>query len=255
MEEEITVVEPVSSLCMFWMLVSLIFSYFYAYRDKHLDRLGAFIAFISLSIHFSAGYRKRVFIHCAIPAIWALMLLKLRGWEDKCVDSEEGSRHITSTVGLIIGHYGFIVADNWSSDTGALDEQQTSNTQEILRRVFVLLTEWFLRASKAALFIALTFVLLGHLMVKCSSAEVQSNQWLIPPLIAFFGIYGRLIIILLDMWLPFKGWCVKRGKVVWKLGPTAVKVSGLVIFDKSTVNVISMLLTAALTARVLVSFL
>lgn len=52
-----------------------------------------------------------------------VLIWRLIGWEDKCLDCRE-STLITSLWGGIIGHYACSTGDTWSSEIGVLSDAQ-----------------------------------------------------------------------------------------------------------------------------------
>ncbi|GAB4828342.1 hypothetical protein Ancab_035339 [Ancistrocladus abbreviatus] len=249
-------------------------------RNNHLDLPGASIVFIALAIHFTAGLRygmmllvylldsfwvkrngaarnersasmrwQKVLPQTAVPVIWVLMVLKYRGWEDKCIGLFEGSIAITSVIGAIIGHYAFLMGHY------PLYEQpgSTTNSQPHRTSVNAVGLDWLprMRAARGGLFIVLTFVIFGHLTIKCSSDQVQWIQWFIAPLGAFAGLQGRIIYAIVSLTLPFRGYCFACGRVVREPGPTVIKLIGNDLLDDNSAYLVSMVLNGLITSKML----
>ncbi|KAK9268455.1 hypothetical protein L1049_000206 [Liquidambar formosana] len=258
------------------------------YRRKSLDFSGAFVGFVVMSIHFSAGYRfgamllvffftsskltkvgedkKRrvdaefkeggqrnwiqVLSNSGIATVLAVIVWKLAGWQDKCLDSKE-STLITSLIGGIIGHYCCCNGDTWSSEIGILSDDQPrliTTFKPVRKGTNGGVTKTGLLAAIAAgSVIGLTFVLIGFFTTKCTY-DVALKQLMVIPLSALAGLCGSVIDSLLGATLQFSGFCSVRNKVVGKPGPTVKKISGLSILDNNAVNVVSIFLTTLLTS-------
>ncbi|KAK6941569.1 Protein of unknown function DUF92, TMEM19 [Dillenia turbinata] len=261
-----------------------------AFKKKSLDFSGAILGFLVMSIHFAAGFRygalllaffltsskltklgeekkkkvdvefkeggqrnwKQVLSNSGIATTLVLILWKLMGWQDKCLDSKE-STLITALIGGIIGHYSCCNGDTWSSELGIL-----SNSQPRLITTFKpvpkgtnggVTVAGLVAATGGGSVIGLTFVLFGFFTTKCSSG-VALKQLIVIPLAALAGLSGSVIDSLLGATLQFSGLCSVRNKVVEKPGPTVKKISGLDILDNNAVNIISILLTTLLTSIV-----
>ncbi|OAY26654.1 protein PGR [Manihot esculenta] len=259
-----------------------------AYRRKSLDLSGALAGFLVMTIHFAINYRfgaillafflssskltkvgeekKRrfdadfkeggqrnwiqVLFNSGISAVLAVLIWKLSGWEDKCLDTKE-STVITSLIGGIIGHYSCCNGDTWSSELGVLSDAQPRliTTFKPVRKgtnggVTML---GLVAAAAAGSVIGLTFVLFGFFTTKCEY-DVALKQLLVVPLAAMAGLCGSLIDSLLGATLQFSGFCTVRKKVVGKPGPTVKKISGLNFLDNNAVNLVSILLTSLLTS-------
>lgn len=259
-----------------------------AYRRKSLDLSGALAGFLVMTIHFAINCRfgaillafflssskltkvgeekKRrfdadfkeggqrnwiqVLFNSGISAVLAVLIWKLSGWEDKCLDTKE-STVITSLIGGIIGHYSCCNGDTWSSELGVLSDAQPRliTTFKPVRKgtnggVTML---GLVAAAAAGSVIGLTFVLFGFFTTKCEY-DVALKQLLVVPLAAMAGLCGSLIDSLLGATLQFSGFCTVRKKVVGKPGPTVKKISGLNFLDNNAVNLVSILLTSLLTS-------
>ncbi|XP_058074667.1 protein PGR-like [Magnolia sinica] len=259
-----------------------------AYKRKSLNRSGAFLGFLVMFIHIAVGYRfgalilaffftsskltkvgeekKRsidvdfkeggqrnwlqVLANSGIATVLVVIVGKLTGWQDKCLDSKE-SDLITCVIGGIIGHYACCNGDTWSSELGML-----SNAQPRLITTFKpvrkgtnggVTTTGLLAAAAAGGVIGLTFVIFGLLTATCTT-DVALKQLLVIPLAAMAGLCGSLIDSLLGATVQFSGFCTVRNKVVGKPGPTVKKISGMNILDNNGVNLVSVLLTTLLTS-------
>lgn len=259
-----------------------------AYRRKSLDLSGAVAGFLVMSIHLAVNYRfgamllvffftsskftkvgeekKRlldaefkeggqrnwiqVLFNSGIAMVLVLIAWKLIGSRDMCLDSKQ-SQLITSLTGGIIGHYCCCNGDTWSSELGILSDDQPrliTTFRPVKRGTNGGVTRaGLLAAAAAGSVIGLTFVLLGFLTAKCTYA-VALKQLLVVPLSALAGLCGSVIDSLLGATLQFSGFCTVRNKVVGKPGPTVKKISGLNILDNHAVNLVSILLTAALSS-------
>lgn len=259
-----------------------------AYRRKSLDLSGALAGFIVMTLHIAVGYRygallllfffssskltkvgeekKRrvdadfkdggqrnwiqVLFNSGIAAILAVIVWKLAGWQDKCLDSKDSSL-ITSLIGGIIGHYCCCNGDTWSSEIGVLSKAQPrliTTFKPVRKGTNGGVTQaGLLAAAAGGSVIGLTFVVLGFLTTKCTY-DVAVKQLLVIPLSAMAGLGGSLIDSLLGATLQFSGFCTVRNKVVGKPGPTVKKISGLSILDNNGVNLVSILLTSLLTS-------
>jgi hypothetical protein len=67
--------------------------------------------------------RIQVLFNSGIATVLAVIIWKLTGWQDKCLDSKD-SILITSIIGGIIGHYCCCNGDTWSSEIGVLSDAQ-----------------------------------------------------------------------------------------------------------------------------------
>ncbi|RZC75284.1 hypothetical protein C5167_050766 [Papaver somniferum] len=259
-----------------------------AYKRKSLDGSGAIAGFLIMSGHIAIGYRfgalilvffftsskltkvgedkKRsidaefkeggqrnwiqVLANSGIAMVLLVILGKMSGWQDKCLDSQESSL-ITCLIGGVIGHYACCNGDTWSSEIGML-----SNGQPRLITTFkpvrkgtngAVTTTGLLAAAAAGTVVGLTFVISGYFTTKCSS-DVALKQLLVIPLAAIAGLGGSVIDSLLGATMQFSGFCTVRNKVVANPGPTVKRISGLSILDNNAVNLVSILLTTLLTA-------
>ncbi|XP_059634999.1 protein PGR [Cornus florida] len=259
-----------------------------AYKRKSLNLSGAFTGFVVMAIHIGVNYRigamllvfffssskltkfgeekKRivdadfkeggqrnwiqVMSNSGIATLLVMIVWKLTGFQDKCLDSKESSL-VTSLIGGIIGHYCCCNGDTWSSELGILSDSQPRliTTFEPVRKGTNggVTKAGLLAAAAAGSVIGLTFVLLGFLTTKCTY-DVGLKQLLVIPLSAMAGLCGSVIDSLLGATLQFSGFCRVRNKVVGKPGPTVRKISGFSILDNNAVNLVSVLLTAVLTS-------
>lgn len=258
------------------------------FRRKSLDLSGAVVGFIVMTIHIAVGFRfgalllvffftsskltkvgeekKRrldadfkdggqrnwvqVLSNSGISTVLVVIVWKLTGWQDKCLDSKE-STLITSLIGGIIGHYSCCNGDTWSSEIGVLSDAQPRliTTFKPVRKGTNggVTRTGLLAATAAGSVIGITFVLFGFLTTKCTST-VALKQLLVIPLSALAGLCGSVIDSLLGATLQFSGFCTIRNKVVGKPGPTVKRISGLSILDNNAVNFVSILLTSLLTS-------
>ena len=90
---------------------------------KHLEWLSTKLLILSLMSLFHVLFRIQVLFNSGIATILAVIIWKLAGWQDKCLDSKDSSL-ITSLIGGIIGHYCCCNGDTWSSEIGVLSEAQ-----------------------------------------------------------------------------------------------------------------------------------
>ncbi|XP_052198474.1 protein PGR [Diospyros lotus] len=259
-----------------------------AYRRKSLNLSGAILGFLVMSIHIAVNYRfgamllvffftsskltkvgeekKRrvdadfkeggqrnwiqVLSNSGIASVLVLIVWKLIGSQDKCLDSKE-SPLVTSLIGGIIGHYSCCNGDTWSSELGILSDAQPrliTTLKPVRRGTNGGVTKaGLLAAAAAGFFVGLTFVLLGFVTTTCSYDVVLKQLWVIP-LSTLAGLGGSVIDSLLGATLQFSGFCSVRNKVVGKPGPTVKKISGLDILDNNAVNLVSILLTTLLTS-------
>lgn len=259
-----------------------------AYRRKSLDLSGAVAGFLVMSIHLAVNYRfgamllvffftsskftklgeekKRlldaefkeggqrnwiqVLFNSGIATVLVVIAWKLIGSRDMCLDSKQ-SQVITSLIGGIIGHYCCCNGDTWSSELGILSDDQPrliTTFRPVKRGTNGGVTRaGLLAAAAAGSVIGLAFVLIGFLTAKCTYT-VALKQLLVVPLSALAGLCGSLIDSLLGATLQFSGFCTVRNKVVGKPGPTVKKISGLSVLDNNAVNLVSILLTAALSS-------
>lgn len=67
--------------------------------------------------------RIQVLFNSGIATVLAVIIWKLTGWQDRCLDSKD-SILITSIIGGIIGHYCCCNGDTWSSEIGVLSDAQ-----------------------------------------------------------------------------------------------------------------------------------
>ncbi|GKV00774.1 hypothetical protein SLEP1_g13405 [Rubroshorea leprosula] len=259
-----------------------------AYRRKSLDVSGALSGFIVMTLHFAVGYRygamllafffsssmltkigeerKRqidadfkeggqrnwiqVLFNSGIATILVVVIWKLTGVQDKCLDTKE-SVLTTSLIGGIIGHYSCCNGDTWSSEIGVLSDDQPrliTNFKPVRRGTNGGVTKAGLLAAIAAGgIIGLMFVIVGFFTTKCTT-DVALKQLLVIPLSAMAGLLGSVLDSLLGATLQFSGFCTVRNKVVGKPGPTVKRISGVSILDNNTVNLVSVLLTTLLTS-------
>lgn len=261
---------------------------FRSYQRKSLSLSGAIAGFIVMFIHLAVNYRfgamllvffltsskftkfgedrKRkldaefkeggqrdwiqVLFNGGIATLLVLAAWVVIGSQDKCLDSKE-SHIITSLIGGIIGQYCCCNGDTWSSELGILsnEEPRLITTFKPVRRGTNggVTKAGLLAAAAAGTVIGLTFVVLGFFTTNCSS-DVTLKQLLVIPLSALAGVCGSVIDSLLGATLQFSGFCSIRKKVVGKPGPTVKRISGLTVLDNNAVNLVSILLTTAITS-------
>ncbi|XP_050205686.1 protein PGR [Mercurialis annua] len=259
-----------------------------AYKRKSLNLSGALAGFFVMSIHFAVSYRfggmilaffltsskltkvgeerKRridadfkeggqrnwiqVLFNGGIATVLALVIWKLSGGQENCLDSKE-SRVITALIGGIIGHYSCANGDTWSSELGVLSDatpRLITTFKPVRRGTNGGVTVAGLAAAAAAGgVIGLTYILVGFFTTRCEYG-VALKQLLVVPVSVVAGVCGSLIDSLLGATLQFSGFCSVRNKVVGKPGPTVKKISGLSILDNNGVNLVSVLLTSLLTS-------
>ncbi|KAH9800430.1 protein PGR [Citrus sinensis] len=245
-----------------------------SYRRKSLNFSGAVSGFIVMTAHIAAGSRfgalllvffftsskltkvgeerKRrvdadfkeggqrnwiqVLSNSGIAAVLVVIVWKLTGQQDKCLDSKELPL-VTSLIGGILGHYCCCNGDTWSSELGPVRRGTNGGVTKA----------GLLAAVAAGSVIGLTFVLFGFFTATCTR-DIALKQLLVIPISAIAGLCGSLIDSLLGATLQFSGFCSVRNKVVGKPGPTVKKISGLTILDNNAVNLVSILLTSLLTS-------
>lgn len=259
-----------------------------SYRKKSLDLSGAFFGFLVVFIHLATNLRAaamllvfffssskltkigaekkrksdaeykeggqrnwiQVLFNSAIASALVVIIWKLVGWEDKCLDSKE-STLITSLLGGIIGHYSCSNGDTWSSEIGVLSDAQPRliTTLKLVRKGTNggVTKTGLLAAAAGGGVIGVTFVLFGIFTANCPF-DVALKQLLVIPLATLAGLFGSLLDSLLGATLQFSGFCSVRNKVVGKHGPTVKRISGVDILDNNAVNAVSILLTTLLTS-------
>ncbi|KAL8524064.1 hypothetical protein ACS0TY_013872 [Phlomoides rotata] len=259
-----------------------------SYRRKSLDLSGAFSGFAVMTIHIAVNYRfgavllvffftssmftkfgedkkKRVeadfkeggqrnwiqvLFNSGIATILVLIAWKQVGTQDFCLNSKESSL-MTSLVGGIIGHYCCSNGDTWSSELGVLSKEQPRliTTFKPVRRGTNggVTMAGLLAAAAGGSVLGLTFVIFGFISTTCTF-DIALKQLLIIPVSALAGLCGSVIDSLLGATLQYSGFCSVRNKVVGKPGPTVKKISGLSLLDNDAVNLVSILLTTALTS-------
>lgn len=259
-----------------------------AYRRKSLDLSGAIAGFIVMSTHFAISYRygavllvffftsskltkvgeekKRivdadfkeggqrnwiqVLSNSGIATVLALLIWKITGWQDKCLDSKD-SALVTALIGGILGHYSCCNGDTWSSELGILSDatpRLITNFKPVRKGTNGAVTNaGLLAATAAGAVVGLAFVVVGFFTAKCDYGTAL-KQILVIPLAAVAGLCGSVIDSLLGATVQFSGFCTVRNKVVGKPGPTVKKISGLNILDNNGVNLVSVLLTTMLTS-------
>ncbi|KAL8514688.1 hypothetical protein ACS0TY_013687 [Phlomoides rotata] len=259
-----------------------------SYRRKSLDLSGAFSGFAVMTIHIAVNYRfgavllvffftssmftkfgedkkKRVeadfkeggqrnwiqvLFNSGIATILVLIAWKQVGTQDFCLNSKESSL-MTSLVGGIIGHYCCSNGDTWSSELGVLSKEQPRliTTLKPVRRGTNggVTMAGLLAAAAGGSVLGLTFVIFGFISTTCTF-DIALKQLLIIPVSALAGLCGSVIDSLLGATLQYSGFCSVRNKVVGKPGPTVKKISGLSLLDNDAVNLVSILLTTALTS-------
>lgn len=198
------------------------------------------------------GQRNWIQVLCnsGIATVLVLIAWKLTGLQDMCLDSKE-SQVMTCLIGGIIGHYSCCNGDTWSSELGILSDDQPrliTTFKTVKRGTNGGVTKaGLLAAAAAGAVIGLTFVLIGFFTTSCDF-NVALNQLLLVPISAIAGLCGSVIDSLLGATLQFSGFCTVRNKVVSKPGPTVKRISGLSILDNNAVNLVSILLTTAITS-------
>ncbi|KAL0314587.1 UNVERIFIED_CONTAM: protein PGR [Sesamum angustifolium] len=259
-----------------------------SYRKKSLDLSGAIAGFAVMTIHIAVNYRfgavlliffftssmftkfgedkKRkvdadfkeggqrnwiqVLFNSGIATLLVLIAWKLVGSQDYCLNSKE-SGLMTSLIGGIIGHYCCCNGDTWSSELGILSDEQPrliTTFKPVRRGTNGGVTKaGLLAAAAGGAVIGLTFVILGFITTNCTF-NVALKQLLLIPVSALAGLCGSVIDSVLGATLQYSGFCSVRNKVVGKPGPTVKKISGLSILDNNAVNLVSILLTTALTS-------
>ncbi|KAF3636148.1 putative replication protein A 70 kDa DNA-binding subunit B-like isoform X1 [Capsicum annuum] len=206
-----------------------------------------------LDADFKEGGQRdwiQVLFNGGIATLLVLTSWKLIGSQDRCLDSKE-SRIITALIGGIIGQYCCCNGDTWSSELGILsnEEPRLITTFKPVRRGTNggVTKAGLLAAAAAGSVIGLTFVVMGFFTTKCTS-DVTVKQLFVIPLSALAGVCGSVIDSLLGATLQFSGFCTVRKKVVGKPGPTVKRISGLAVLDNNAVNLVSILLTTAITS-------
>ncbi|ESR64288.1 hypothetical protein CICLE_v10008889mg [Citrus x clementina] len=224
-----------------------------SYRRKSLNFSGAVSGFIVMTAHIAAGSRfgalllvffftsskltkvgeekKRrvdadfkeggqrnwiqVLSNSGIAAVLVVIVWKLTGQQDKCLDSKELPL-VTSLIGGILGHYCCCNGDTWSSELGVLSDEQPrliTTFKPVRRGTNGGVTKAGLLAAVAAgSVIGLTFVLFGFFTATCTR-DIALKQLLVIPISAIAGLCGSLIDSLLGATLQFSGFCSVRNKV------------------------------------------
>lgn len=222
------------------------------FSSSKLTKIGADKKHKSDADYKEGGQRNWVQVLCnsAIASVLILVIWKLVGWEDECLDTRE-STLVTSLLGGIIGHYACCNGDTWSSEIGVLSDAQPrliTTFKHVRKGTNGGVTKTGLLAAAAGgTVVGLTFVVVGFFTAKCPS-DVALKQLLVIPLSALAGLGGSLIDSLLGATVQFSGFCTVRNKVVGKPGPTVKRISGLNILDNNAVNFVSILLTTLLTS-------
>ncbi|XP_004287388.1 PREDICTED: transmembrane protein 19-like isoform X2 [Fragaria vesca subsp. vesca] len=259
-----------------------------AYRRKSLDFSGAVAGLAVMTLHIAVGYRygavllvffftsskltkvgeekKRrvdpefkeggqrnwiqVLSNAGISSVLVVVLWRLTGLEERCLDSKE-SVLVTALMGGVIGHFSCCNGDTWSSELGILSDDQPrliTTFKPVRKGTNGGVTKaGLLAAAAAGSVIGLAFVLVGFLTTKCTY-DVALKQLFVIPLSTLAGLCGSVIDSLLGATLQFSGFCTVRNKVVGKPGPTVKKISGLNFLDNNAVNVVSILITTILTS-------
>ncbi|KAG1346237.1 protein PGR [Cocos nucifera] len=221
-----------------------------AYKHRSLDGSGALAGFLVMTIHIAASYRfgalllaffftsskltkvgeekKRsiedhfkeggqrnwvqVLANSAIATSLVVLVAKMNGGKDRCLDTKE-STLITSLIGGIIGHYACCNGDTWSSEIGMLSNAQPRliTTFKAVRKGTngAVTVEGLLAAAVGGFVIGLTYVIVGLLTVECAH-DVIWRQLLVIPVAAAAGLCGSLIDSLLGATLQFSGYCTLR---------------------------------------------
>ncbi|KAI4335801.1 hypothetical protein L6164_014411 [Bauhinia variegata] len=192
----------------------------------------------------------QVLSNSGIASVLVVIVWKLTEGQDKCLNSKD-SALVTSLIGGIIGHYSCCNGDTWSSELGILSDEQPRliTTFKAVRRGTNggVTRAGLIAAAAAGSVIGVSFVLVGLLTTKCEF-DIALKQLLVIPISALAGLGGSVIDSLLGATLQFSGFCTVRNKVVGKPGPTVKKISGFSILDNNAVNLVSILLTTALTS-------
>ncbi|KAF8407006.1 hypothetical protein HHK36_006128 [Tetracentron sinense] len=226
-----------------------------SFKRKSLNLSGAVLAFLVIALHIALGYRfgalllvffftsskltkvgeekKRkidadfkeggqrnwiqVLANSGIAMVLVMIVWKLTGGQDKCLDSKE-STLITCLIGGIIGQYACCNGDTWSSEIGMLSDAQPRliTTFKPVQKGTNggVTTTGLLAAAAAGCVIGLTFVLFGLFTTKCTS-NVALKQLLVIPLAAMAGLCGSVIDSLLGATMQFSGFCTVRNKFLW----------------------------------------
>lgn len=258
-----------------------------AYKRKSLDGSGALAGFLVMAIHIAAGYRfgalllvffftsskltkigeekkksieedfkeggqrnwVQVLANSAIATVLVILVAKMTGEKDRCLDTKE-STLVTGLIGGIIGHYACCNGDTWSSEIGMLSNAQPRliTTLKTVRKGTngAVTVQGLLAATAAGFVIGLAYVIVGLLTVECAHGVIW-RQLLVIPIATAAGLCGSLIDSLLGATLQFSGYCTLRKKVVGKRAPTVLRISGMSILDNNAVNAVSVLLTTLLT--------
>ncbi|EPS66994.1 hypothetical protein M569_07781 [Genlisea aurea] len=260
-----------------------------AYIKKSLDLGGAISGFLIMTIHIAINYRygaillaffftsslltkygedtkkkvdahfkeggqrtwKQVVFNSGIATILILMVWKLVGTEDHCLNSKE-SRFLTWLTGGIIGHYCCSNGDTWSSELGILSNEQPrliTTLKPVRRGTNGGITGTGLAAAAGGgIVIGVTFVVLGFVTAECDRLVTGMKQLLVIPISGLAGLVGSIIDSLLGATLQYSGFCSVRNKVVDRGGPTVKRISGMSLLDNNGVNLVSILLTSLLTS-------
>lgn len=75
----------------------------------------------SLIFDYCSFSRIQVLFNSGIATVLAVLIWKITGWQDKCLDSKE-SALVTALIGGIVGHYSCCNGDTWSSELGVLSD-------------------------------------------------------------------------------------------------------------------------------------
>ncbi|XP_010249886.1 PREDICTED: protein PGR [Nelumbo nucifera] len=259
-----------------------------AFKRKSLDRSGALLGFLVMSVHIAVGLRfgalllvfffssskltkvgeekKRsvdadfkeggqrnwvqVLANSGIATVLVVLVGQSIGWQDKCLDSK-GSALVTCLIGGIIGHYACCNGDTWSSEIGVLSNAQPrliTTFKPVRKGTNGAVTTTGLLAAAAAGSVIGLTFVLFGLFTAKCASDVALKQLLVIPIAAIAGLLGSIIDSLLGATVQFSGFCTVRNKVVEKPGPTVKKISGQSILDNNAVNFVSVLLTTLLTS-------
>lgn len=271
----------------FGLLVSALLA-LTALRLKSLDKSGACAVFIIMALHMSFGIRFgalylfyfltsslvihieeednrtvvadlrresprnwiEVLLNSAIAIVLVVLLWKMGGWKDHCLDSKQSSL-ITSLMGGLLGHYSCCCSNKWSSEIGMLSPDRPiliTTLKQVERGTNGGVTkEGVIAAMAAGYGIGITFAFAGLLTAKCTVDVGLKQIWVVPFCIGA-GLCGSLTRSLLGAAFQFSGFCRVSERVVAIPAPAVTKISGLNILGNDTVTFLSILLTTLLTS-------
>ncbi len=197
--------------------------------------------------HKKGGQRNwvQVYSNGAVPAVLATAAALISAGKDLAILPMSANPPYSLLMAAFLGYIACCAGDTWSSEIGQLSDSEPRliTTLRPVRKgtnggvtLLGLLSSCF-----GGLFVGLIFFFTG------GSFELQ---WKVVPLGMGAGLVGSLIDSVLGATVQFTGYNRTTGKVTGTRGPDVSPISGSPLLDNNGVNVVSAVVTSAVTAAV-----